>query len=310
MKQETAPLHKAYCPSLTLVNRGKVRDSYALRQHLLLVSTDRISAFDVVSDQGIPGKGHVLTAMSAFWFEWLAKNLPWLKTHYITADWDEICHHHPEVAQYGDQLAGRSMLVNRMARIFQTEAIVRGYLYGSSVKDYNKTGAVCGIALPPGLQLADRFAVPLFTPSTKAAVGQHDQNISIAQALEMQLVTANEMQAIVAISLTVFMAASEYAKAKGIILVDTKFEFGIDENGDLTLADEVLTPDSSRFWPADSYVPGQDQPSFDKQFVREYLEGLVKAGQWDKTAPMPELPAGVIAGTTERYELALAKLTT
>ena len=294
------------CPQLQLKNRGKVRDVYDLGQHLLLVATDRISAFDVVSEQPIPEKGRVLTAMTVFWFSWLAERLPWLKTHFVTAHWGEMIRLHPELQPYEDQLAGRSMLVLKMDRIVPIEVIIRLYLYGSGWKDYKKTGEMCGIKLPLGMQMADSLPAPTFTPSTKADVG-HDENISVDQAIEMGLVTQNEIMALGSIGCLILKLADDDARSKGIMIPDTKCEFG-ELDGELYLVDEVLTPDSSRFWPVDQYQPGGEQPSFDKQFVREYLEVLAKNGKWDKNAPMPLLPDEVIVGTTQRYLEALRLL--
>ena len=300
-------ISKTNCPRLKLVGRGKVRDIYRFPTQLLLVATDRLSAFDVVSSDPIPEKGRILTAMSVFWFEWLAETLPWLKTHYITADWQEIVKLQPSVAPYADQLAGRSMLVHKVCHLLPIEAVVRLYLYGSSYDDYCKTSKVCGLTLPPGMRKADALPAPLFTPATKAQRGEHDKNISIEEAVRRRLIEPLELQAMVATASLILGLANQFANQKGIIIADTKFEFGLLE-GELVLADEVLTPDSSRFWPLDQYQPGKDQSSFDKQFVREWLEKEVAAGRWNKTAPMPKLPPEIISGTTQRYEEALKRL--
>ncbi|MDX9893572.1 MAG: phosphoribosylaminoimidazolesuccinocarboxamide synthase [Patescibacteria group bacterium] len=308
---EDKPLKIVYetnCPKLPKPIRGKVRDNYHLGDRMLIVATDRLSAFDVVSEQPVPEKGRLLTQISAFWFGWLGENFPWIKTHFIAADWGEILKHHPELKRYADQLAGRSMLVDRLVKIFPVEAIVRLYLYGSGLKDYQATGEVCGIKLPAGMVKADQLPAPMFSPSTKAELGQHDENISFESAVARRLVTQQQLSAIAGISSLVLSQANEFALKRGVIIPDTKFEFGLLDN-ELVLADEVLTPDSSRFWPADKYQPGQDQPSYDKQFVREYLEEQAKKGLWNKKSPMPELPAWVIAGTTERY-LEIARILT
>lgn len=301
-------IYDTSCPSLQLSNRGKVRDVYDFPKRLLLVATDRLSSHDVVSEQPIPDKGRVLTAMSVFWFGWLAANLPWLKTHFITANWDEIVRLQPEVAPYVDQLAGRSMLVHKVDRIIPIEVIIRLFLYGSGWKDYQKTGMVCGIKLPEGMKQADALPVPTFTPSTKAPQGSHDENISVEQAIEKGLVTQTEITTVGAVGCLILKLADDFAAPLGIRIPDTKLEFGV-LNGELLLADEVLTPDSSRFWPTDQYQPGGEQPSLDKQFVREYLEGLMKEGKWNKQSPMPMLPPDIISGTTERYLKALCMLT-
>ncbi len=301
-------VYETNCPALKLLGRGKVRDIYDLGKYLLLVATDRLSAFDVVSVDPIPEKGRVLTAMSVFWFGWLEHTLPWLKTHFVTADWPEIVKLQPEVASYEGQLAGCSMLVYKVDRIIPVEAVVRLFLYGSGWGDYQKTGEVCGVKLPPGMRKADVLPAPMFTPATKEEQGQHDENVSVEEALKRGLITPLELSAVAATASLVLSLANEFAKTKGIIIPDTKFEFGMID-GELVLADEVLTPDSSRFWPEDQYKPGGDQPSLDKQFVREWLEEKVEAGHWDKTVPMPRLPQDIIIGTTERYLEALKRLT-
>ncbi len=285
-------------PELDLLHRGKVRDMYAISGHgdkLLMVATDRISAYDVVMDDPIPGKGKVLTQISLFWFDLLADIVP---NHLLTADVDEF----PEVCrQYRDQLEGRSMLVRR-TEVVPIECIVRGYLSGSFWKAYQKDTTVCGFALPPGMRESDRFPEPLFTPSTKAEQGLHDENISMARMEE--LVGREQARRMADISLALYTKAAEYARGKGIIIADTKFELGMAD-GELILIDEVLTPDSSRFWPLDEYAPGRGQPSFDKQFLRDYLSSL----DWDKQPPPPKLPPEILEKTRARYEEALARIT-
>ncbi len=277
--------------SLPLLHRGKVRDVYqADDDHLLIVTTDRISAFDVVLPNAIPGKGRVLTALSDFWFARTAALVP---NH--QSDLDPL-HAAPELRERRD-LRERSVVVKK-TRPLPVEAIVRGYLLGSGWRDYRETGAVCGIALPAGLQLAERLPQPLFTPSTKAAVGEHDVNISFDAAAAQigRDVAARVRDA----ALAIYRAGAEHAFRRGIIIADAKFEFGLDRDGQLLLIDEVLTPDSSRFWDRQGYRPGANPPNFDKQFVRDYLETL----DWDKTAPAPPLPDEVVRKTAERYRRA------
>ncbi len=281
---------------IPLRSKGKVRDIYDLDGELLIVTTDRISAFDVVLPNGIPDKGKVLNQLSLYWFE-RTRNV--VRNHVIEGNFDR----YPEKLRlFEDQLRLRSMLVRKLEPV-PFECVVRGYLYGSGWKEYQKTGSVCGIPLPKGLRLADRFEKPLFTPSTKAESG-HDVNVSeraMADALGADL-TARLRD----VSLALYRLGSAEAEAKGIVIADTKFEFGLEPGSrEICLIDEVLTPDSSRFWPKDAYHPGQDQPSFDKQFVREYLERL----DWDKTPPGPELPPDVVAGTRARYLEAYRLLT-
>jgi phosphoribosylaminoimidazole-succinocarboxamide synthase len=282
--------------ALPLRSKGKVRDVYELDGELLIVTTDRISAFDVVLPTGIPDKGKVLNQLSLYWF---GRTRDIVANHLIEGDFDR---YPPVLAPFGDQLRLRSMLVKKLEPV-AFECVVRGYLYGSGWKEYQKTGSVCGIPLPKGLSLADRFDEPLFTPSTKATAG-HDLNVSeeaMAEALGADL-TARLRET----SLSLYRLGSAEAESKGIVIADTKFEFGLDPvSRDVYLIDEVMTPDSSRFWPKDSYSPGRDQPSFDKQFVREYLETL----DWDKTPPGPELPPDVVAGTRARYLEAYRLLT-
>ncbi|MCC5846052.1 MAG: phosphoribosylaminoimidazolesuccinocarboxamide synthase [Verrucomicrobia bacterium] len=284
------------CPDLTLLARGKVRDIYEVDdEHLLFVATDRISAFDVIMTNGIPGKGALLTKISLFWFQWLGDRIP---HHLVTADLAEMP---AKVRQYADQLSGRSMLVKRL-RILPVEAIVRGYLAGSGWASYQKNGTVCDIPLPEGLRQCDELPKPIYTPSTKAELGAHDMNISPERARE--ILGPEAADAVERISLQLYGAARAYAAGRGILLADTKFEFGVDEQGRVTLADEILTPDSSRFWPLDAYQPGRDQPSFDKQFVRNYLESI----QFDKQTPVT-LPEEVIDATRQRYQEAMTRLT-
>ena len=280
---------------LKLEKRGKVRDVYNLGSELLIVATDRISAFDVVMAEPIPGKGRVLTAISKFWFEALKEICP---NHLISLDPDE----YPEECRpYSQELAGRSMLVKK-AEPLTIECIVRGYLAGSGYKDYLETGRVCGYELPAGLKQASRLDEPLFTPSTKAEQGLHDENITVEEARE---IAGKELVDEVArISLALYNTARDLAEPKGIILADTKFEFGLYRD-ELILIDEVLTPDSSRFWPMELYEPGKSQPSFDKQPLRDWLESL----DWDKTPPPPTLPEEVIKNTAQRYYKALELLT-
>ena len=283
-----APVLETSFNDLQLARRGKVRDVYKLDDdHLLIVATDRISAFDCVLPTPIARKGEVLTALSRFWFEKLKHIVP---HHLVTAEIDEM----PETVQrHKDSLRGRSMLVRR-TDVFPVECVVRGYLVGSGWKDYRRTGEVCGHRLPEGLRESDQLPEAIFTPATKAEEG-HDENISEARMSEIlgEEVTATLRD----ISLRLYKEASEYARTRGIIIADTKFEFGKDKAGNIILIDEALTPDSSRFWPADQYEPGKSQPSFDKQFVRDYLETL----DWDKTPPAPPLPPEIAQATTERY---------
>lgn len=271
----------------TLLHRGKVRDVYSVDdERLLLVASDRISAFDCVFPTPIPGKGKILTALSAFWFEKLAAISP---NHLISIHPEKF----PEPFRSAPELNGRSSLVKR-TEVFPVECVVRGYLEGSGWKDYLATGKVCGHSLPPGLKQCDRLLDPIFTPATKATTG-HDENIT---GLEFKNVVGSETAAYLkSTSLELFDKASKYALERGIIIADTKFEFGIDKDGEILLIDEVLTPDSSRFWDAERYESGHAQPSFDKQFVREYLETL----DWDKTPPAPPLPDHIVSATLERY---------
>jgi phosphoribosylaminoimidazole-succinocarboxamide synthase len=283
-----ATLLQTSLPDLQLIRRGKVRDVYAVDQErLLIVATDRISAFDCVLPTPIERKGEVLTALSRFWFEKLAHVCA---NHLLSTNVDEM----PEaVRRHSPMLSGRSMLVRR-AKVFPVECVVRGYLVGSGWKDYLRTGEVCGHRLASGLRESEELPEPLFTPSTKAEEG-HDENISEDQVRNIlgEKITAQLRDT----STRLYSEAREYARSRGIIIADTKFEFGLDSDGQLTLVDEVLTPDSSRFWPASSYEPGRSQPSFDKQFVRDYLETL----DWDKKPPAPTIPANIASATTARY---------
>jgi len=282
-------------PDLQLHASGKVRDVYSIGdQQLLFVATDRISAFDYILATGIPHKGRVLSQLSLFWFDFLADVVP---NHLITADVDQ----YPQpVRKYADQLRGRSMLVQR-AQMFPVECVVRGYISGSAWKEYKATGKVCGISLPAGLKESDAFPEPIFTPSTKATTG-HDENISFDQMCELVGVeTASHLRDL---TLRVYKKAAAYALHRGIIIADTKFEFGRTAKG-ITLADEVLTPDSSRFWPADKYAPGRSQASYDKQYVRDYLEQI----HWNKQPPAPALPDDVARHTSEKYLEAYFQLT-
>jgi len=290
-------LFESKLSSLALLHRGKVRDNYAIGDdRLLIVASDRLSAFDVVLPDPIPGKGRVLTAISNFWFG---------RTRHIVAN-----HLTGEpIAKYvgnpgeRESLEGRAVVVRRL-RPLPVEAVVRGYLIGSGWNDYQASGQVCGIALPPGLKQASRLPAPIFTPATKAAAGQHDENVSFAK-IEKTIGQATAAR-VRELALALYGHAAEYARGRGILIADTKFEFGLDADGEVVLMDEALTPDSSRFWPADSYGEGTNPPSFDKQFVRDYLETL----DWNKRAPGPRLPPEVIAGTVDKYREAERRLTT
>ncbi len=288
------PLVQTQLEGLTLHSRGKVRDMYDLGENLLVVTTDRLSAFDVVLAEGIPYKGKVLTALSEFWFRLLGKVTP---HHLLTTDVGEMP---AEVRRHRDVLAGRSMLV-RKAEVFPVECVVRGYLSGSGWKDYQATGAVCGNKLPAGLQESEKLPQLIFTPATKATVG-HDENIDFDRMASV--VGPGAAEELRAKSLAVYTAAAEHALGKGIIIADTKFEWG-RAGGEVILIDEVLTPDSSRFWPRDGYAPGKGQPSFDKQFVRDWLETQA----WDKKHPAPRLPREVAEKTSEKYLEAFRRLT-
>jgi phosphoribosylaminoimidazole-succinocarboxamide synthase len=289
----TVPLLETNLPGHSLWRRGKVRDVYDLGDRLLVVATDRLSAFDVVLPTGIPGKGVVLNQLSLFWFRLLADVMP---NHVITADVDE---YPSELRQFRRQIEGRSMLVVKTDPL-PVECVVRGYLAGSGWKDYQASGAVCGVVLPAGLRESERLEPPIFTPATKAESG-HDENIPFAE-MERRLSPARAAEARDR-SLALYARARRHAEARGILLADTKFEFGI-RNGELLWIDEALTPDSSRFWPRDGFAPGGSQPSFDKQYVRDYLETLA----WDKRPPGPSLPSEVVTRTVEKYREAFERL--
>ena len=299
----SAALHTSALTSLPLLARGKVRDNYAVGDdRILMVASDRISAFDVIMGEPIPGKGELLTQMALFWFDQLGpKGLNICPIH-LTGDAPESVVSADEVAQ----VKGRSMLVKRLKPI-PVEAVVRGYLAGSGWKEYQESRAVCGVPLPEGLKNASKLPAPIYTPAAKAAVGEHDENISFERTVEM--IGADLATRIRDISIRLYVAASEIAAKKGIIIADTKFEFGLDSDGTLVLMDEVLTPDSSRYWPADSYAEGSNPPSFDKQFLRDWLETAQVGGKsWDKTPPAPRLPKEVIEKTAAKYREALQRL--
>jgi phosphoribosylaminoimidazole-succinocarboxamide synthase len=289
-------LFESRIDSLPLIHRGKVRDLYALgTTHLLIVTTDRLSAFDVVLPQPIPGKGAVLTALTDFWMARFASRIP----NHLAPDFDLARHLKADELH---QCAGRAVVARKL-KALPVEAVARGYLIGSGWKDYQTTGAVCGITLPTGLSLAAKLPEPLFTPAFKAPKGEHDANISYADV--ERLIGATLAAQVRDATLTLYREAADYAAGRGIIIADTKFEFGVDDAGKLHLIDEVLTPDSSRFWPAAGYRPGISPPSFDKQFVRDYLETL----DWNKRAPGPHLPDEIIAKTAEKYREAQRLLT-
>lgn len=289
-------LYESSLTSLKLRARGKVRDIYDIDEHtMLIVSTDRLSAFDVILPEPIPGKGRVLTRVSNFWFEKLKDVIP---NHLSNIPLEQVLPNPEERAQ----VEGRAIVVKKLQPL-PVEAIVRGYLIGSGWKDYQKTGSVCGIQLPAGLQQAQQLPKAIFTPSTKAGVAEHDENISFAQTVE--LLGQKLAEQVRDASITLYTKAAEYAKQRGIIIADTKFEFGVDEKGVLYLIDEALTPDSSRFWPAEQYQVGISPPSFDKQYIRDYLETL----NWNKTAPGPKLPEEVRLYCAEKYREAEVKLT-
>ena len=285
--------------SLPLLARGKVRDIYAVSEEpgadLAFIATDRISAFDHVLGSGIPDKGRILTQISLFWFEFLKDLAP---NHIVTAD---VAEFPSQLQPYAEQLAGRTMIVRR-AEMFPVECVARGYLSGSGWKDYQATGAVCGIPLPAGLRESDKLPAPIFTPAAKIHTGGHDENISFATAVET--IGKEHAEALRDLTMAIYTKASNHAASRGVILADTKFEFGLID-GVITLADEVLTPDSSRYWPADQYRPGGPTPSFDKQYVRDYLESI----RWNKQAPAPGLPEEVVARTREKYLQAFRAIT-
>ncbi|MGI4856358.1 MAG: phosphoribosylaminoimidazolesuccinocarboxamide synthase [Janthinobacterium lividum] len=291
----SSTLYESTLRSLPLLGRGKVRDNYAVGDDkLLIVTSDRLSAFDVILGEPIPDKGRVLNQMADFWFARLAAIVP----NHLTGIAPETVVAADEAAQ----VAGRSVVVRRLQPIM-IEAVVRGYLAGSGWKEYQANGAVCGVALPPGLRNAEKLPEPIFTPAAKAELGEHDENISFDEAASR--IGRELAERIRAISIQLYTEAAKYAATRGIIIADTKFEFGLDDAGELYLMDEVLTADSSRFWPADAYQVGSNPPSFDKQFVRDWLETQV----WDKTPPAPALPADVVAKTAEKYREALTRLT-
>lgn len=289
-------VHSSQIHSLPLIHKGKVRDNYAVGENqMLIVATDRLSAFDVILSQPIPEKGAVLTQMAAFWFEKLGHVVP----NHLTGVAPEDVVTPSERAQ----VSGRAMVVKKLKPL-PIEAVVRGYIIGSGWKDYQATGQVCGITLPAGLKLAEKLPEPIFTPATKAAVGEHDENIPFS---EMEKLLGADLAAQVReVSIRLYVEASQYAATRGIIIADTKFEFGLDEAGRLTLMDEVLTADSSRFWPADQYQVGISPPSYDKQFVRDYLESIPG---WNKKPPAPQLPDDVIERTAQKYRQAYEVLT-
>ncbi|BCX87894.1 phosphoribosylaminoimidazole-succinocarboxamide synthase [Methylomarinovum tepidoasis] len=281
--------------SLELLGRGKVRDIYAIdAERLLIVTTDRLSAFDVVFPDPIPGKGQVLTAVSSFWFQRLSHLIP---NHLLDVPLADIL---PDAAER-DQVETRAVVARRLKPL-PVEAIVRGYLIGSGWKDYQRTGGVCGIELPPGLRLAEKLPEPIYTPSTKAEIGTHDENIDFERTVE--LLGRETAEKVRQVSLRIYTEAAAYALERGIIIADTKFEFGLDEKGELYWIDEALTPDSSRFWPAERYRVGVSPPSFDKQFVRDYVESI----GWNKRPPAPRLPPEIIAKTAEKYREAQRRL--
>ncbi|HEY7758789.1 MAG TPA: phosphoribosylaminoimidazolesuccinocarboxamide synthase [Burkholderiales bacterium] len=291
----TTPLFESNLRSLRLLHRGKVRDLYEIDgERLLIVQTDRLSAFDVVLPTPVPGKGAVLTALSLFWFRRLAQVIP---THLLEVDPLALVREDER-----DQVRGRAMVVRRLKPL-PIEAIVRGYLAGSGWKEYRSTGAICGIPLPAGLREADRLPSAIFTPSTKAPAGTHDQNIPFPEA--ERLLGAERASRVRDVAIALYTQAADYARERGLIIADTKFEFGTDASGVLYLIDEALTPDSSRFWPADQHRPGTSPPSFDKQFVRDWLE----AQHWDKRPPAPALPPDILARTAAKYREALRMLT-
>ena len=300
----TTALHTSALTSLPLLARGKVRDNYAVGDdRILMVASDRISAFDVIMGQPIPGKGALLTTMALWWFDRLGPNGLNLCPIHLTGDVPESVVTAAEVPQ----VTGRSMLVKRLKPI-PVEAVVRGYLAGSGWKEYQENQAVCGVPLPPGLKNASKLPEPIYTPAAKAAAGEHDENITFERTVEM--IGVELATRIRDISIAIYRAASDIALAKGIIIADTKFEFGLDADGTLTLMDEVLTPDSSRYWPAESYAPGANPPSFDKQFLRDWLEQAQVGGKpWHKTPPAPHLPRDVIEKTALKYQEALQRLT-
>ena len=299
----SSTVHTSALHSLPLLARGKVRDNYAVGDdRILMVASDRLSAFDVIMGEPIPGKGKLLTQMALFWFDKLGpKGLNLCPIH-LTGDAPESAVQADEVPQ----VEGRSMLVKRLKPV-PIEAVVRGYLAGSGWKEYQESGAVCGVKLPAGLKNASKLPEPIYTPAAKAAVGDHDENITFEKTAEM--IGLDLATRIRDISIAIYKAAADFALQKGIIIADTKFEFGLDQDGTLTLMDEVLTPDSSRYWPMESYAEGSNPPSYDKQFVRDWLEQVRLDGKpWNKTPPAPRVPDEVIAKTAAKYQEALARL--
>jgi len=295
MQFKSDTLYRSHIKSLPLISNGKVRDIYSIDdQHMLIVTSDRLSAFDVILPDPIPGKGRILTDVSNFWFKRceniISNHLTDLSVKDVIKETDEL-----------DVLEGRAIVVKKLKPL-PIESVIRGYLIGSGWKDYQETGSICGIKLPSGLQQAEKLAKPIFTPATKADVGDHDENIDFDETVK--LIGKDLAEQVRDISLKIYIQAAEYALSKGIIIADTKFEFGLDENDQLVLIDEVLTPDSSRFWPVESYEVGTSPPSFDKQYIRDYLETL----DWDKTAPGPRLPEDVMKNTAAKYEEARDKL--
>ncbi len=295
MSNSAALVLQTDCPALKLLGRGKVRDIYDLDEHLLIVATDRISAFDVILPQGIPHKGRVLTQLSAFWFRQMADLLP---NHLISI---EIADFPASCRQYREQLEGRSMLVHK-TQALPIECVVRGYLAGSAWTEYQRTGGICGLALPAHLVEASALEEPIFTPATKAEMGRHDENIPFESVA--QIVGREQAERLRDFSLAIYRRARRLAETRGIIIADTKMEFGL-HHGSLMLIDELLTPDSSRFWPRDGYQPGSSQPSFDKQFVRDFLMAM----KWNRQPPAPNLPEDVVRITSAKYLEALARLT-
>ena len=295
----TRALFESHLHSLKLIARGKVRDNYAVGDdRILMVASDRISAFDVVMGEPIPGKGEMLTRMALFWFNRLAHVVP----NHLTGEAPESV----VAPDEAEQVRGRSMLVKRLKPL-PIEAVVRGYLAGSGWKEYQRSGTVCGVPLPAGLKNASRLPEPIFTPATKAAAGDHDENITFEQACA--IVGRDMAERVRDVSIRLYREAADYARSKGIIIADTKFEFGLDREGALTLMDEILTPDSSRFWPAASYAEGVNPPSYDKQYLRDWLEqARVDSRRWNKKSPAPALTADVVAATRDLYFEALEKL--
>jgi len=292
----TNALFQSELPHLDLIYRGKVRDVYAIDDdHMLIIASDRLSAFDVIMAKPIPGKGEVLTRVANFWFarteHLIANQLADIRLEQVVPDAEQR------------RIIGDRATIARRLKPLPIEAVVRGYVIGSGWKDYQSCGEICGIPLPPGLQQAEKLKQPIFTPATKAALGDHDENINFDQVREM--IGTELAETVKNVSIQIYSEAAEHARQRGIIIADTKFEFGLDDEGTLYLIDEVLTPDSSRFWPADTYRPGTSPPSFDKQFVRDYLETL----DWDKTAPAPDLPDHIIEQTAKKYAEAETRLT-